>query len=97
MSIKPVKINIPQNKQITKLAFRQRFTFEERVLIESSADSDTAVRVMLKDQESATFIDLSRQDTINAVNLLASKSLITPIRASEILNGDIVESERYRG
>lgn len=83
--------------KITRLALRQRFTFSERVTIETAAETDAAVRVMLKDQDSATFIDLSRQDTIDGVNMLASKGLITEARASEILTAPVQEIERYKG
>lgn len=80
--------------RVTKLAFRQRFTFAERVALETAATSDANVRVMLKDQEAATFIDLSRQDTIDGVNALASAGLITAQRASEILTNPIQPLER---
>lgn len=82
------------DSRITKLAFRQRFTFAERVAIETAAETDASVRVMLKDQEAATFIDLSRQDTIDGVNALASGGLITAQRASEILTNPIQDIER---
>jgi hypothetical protein len=82
------------DSKITKLAFRQRFTFAERVAIETEAETDASVRVMLKDQEAASFIDLSRQDTIDGVNALAAATLITEQRASEILNNPIQDIER---
>lgn len=80
--------------RITKLAFRQRFTFAERVAIETAAETDASVRVMLKDQEAASYIDLSRQDTIDGVNALATATLITEARAGEILNNPIQDIER---
>lgn len=80
--------------KITKLAFRHRFTFAERVAIETAAASDASVRVMLKDQESATYIDIARQDTIDGVNALATATLITPERATEILTNAIQDIER---
>lgn len=83
--------------KITKLAFRNRFTFAEKVAIETAAETDPAVRVLLKDQEAATFIDLSRRDTQDGVQLLASKTLLTPERAEEILGAPIQPDEIYRG
>lgn len=85
---------IVSDSRITKLAFRQRFTFAEKVAIETAAETDASVRVMLKDQEAASFIDLSRQDTIDGVNALASAGLITAPRASEILTNPIQSIER---
>lgn len=86
-----------QQTKITKLAFRNRFTFAEKVAIETAAETDPAVRVLLKDQEAATFIDLSRQDTLDGVQLLVTKSLLTAERASEITSATIQPEETYRG
>lgn len=86
-----------ESVKITKLAFRNRFTFAEKVAVETAAESDPVVRVLLKDQEAATFIDLSRQDTIDGVQLLVSKSLLTQVRADEILSLTIANSEQYGG
>lgn len=85
------------SSRITKLAFRNRFTFSEKVAIETAADSDAVVRVLLKDQEAATFIDLARQDTQHGVQLLVSKNLITAARSAEILSLDIQSAEAYSG
>ena len=82
------------DNKITKLAFRHRFTFAERVAIETASASDASVRVMMKDQESATYIDIARQDTIDGVNALATATLITPERAASILTDAIQEIER---
>ena len=82
---------------VTRLGFRQRFTFSERVAIETAAQSDASVRVMLKDQEAATFIDLARQDTVDGVNALAEAGLITAERAVEILTAPVQILEQYRG
>ena len=83
--------------KLTKLAFRNRFTFAEKVAIETAAETDPVVRVLLKDQEAATFIDLSRQDTQDGVQLLASKALLTSERAEAILGAPIQPEETYRG
>ena len=88
--------------KITRLAFRQRFTLPERVAIETAAETNATVRVMLKDQEAATFIDLSRQDTIDGVNYLTTvmqpdelTPLISSFRANEILTAPIQSTERF--
>lgn len=85
------------NSRITRLAFRNRFTFAEKVAIETAAESDATVRVLLKDQEAATFIDLARIDTQQGVQLLVSKSLITAQRATEILSLTIQAEETFNG
>ena len=107
--INGVSVNIPDGAsvsdepakeaetKITKLAFRNRFTFAEKVAIETAAEADPAVRVLLKDQEAATFIDLSRTDTQNGVQLLVTKSLLTAERADVILSLDINDTETFRG
>ena len=83
--------------RITKLAFRNRFMFAEKVAIEAAAETDPTVRVLLKDQDAATFIDLSRQDTIEGVLILVNKNLITEERANHILSLNIKPEETYRG
>ncbi len=85
---------VQENYRITKLAFRNRFTFMEKVLIETEAQVDVQVKVVMDDQREATFIDLKREDTIQGVYLLVSKKLITPQRAEEILNNPIQDEER---
>lgn len=85
------------NSRITRLAFRNRFTFAEKVAIETAAESDATVRVLLKDQEAATFIDLARIDTQQGVQLLVSKNLITAQRAADILSLTIQAEEAFNG
>ena len=93
-----VKLNYGlTNSRITRLAFRNRFTFSEKLAIETAAESDAAVRVLLKDQEAATFIDLARLDTQQGVQLLVSKGLITAQRAAEILSLTIHSEEAFNG
>lgn len=82
--------------KITKLAFRNRFTFDEKVAVESAAESNASIRVMLKDQEAAEYIDLSRAETVAGVNALVTASLITQQRADEILTNPVTEIEKYR-
>jgi len=83
--------------RITKLAFKQRFTADERIAIREAA----AVNPQIYDFEdlvnAATYIDLSRDDTISAVNAIELSGLIAVGRAGEILGPPINEIERYRG
>lgn len=95
-SFLPPEPAAPETK-ITRLAFRNRFTLSEKIAVETAAESDAAIRVMLKDQEAATYIDLSRQDTIDGVNYLASQNLITAARAEEVLTAPIQPHEVPKG
>ena len=81
------------DNRITKLAFRNRFTFAEKVALEDAAKTDTEVKVLLDDQASATYIDLSRADTAAGVDLLVSKGLLTQQRRDEILNAPINDED----
>ncbi len=72
---------------MTHLAFRKRFTFEERTAIETAAITDPEVRTVQKDFEAAQEIDLTYPDTIQGVGLLVSKGLLTQARANAVLGG----------
>ena len=93
------------DKRITLLAFRNRFSKEEKIRIDlASIDDPTtsqamrelaaSLRVDLKDSDAATFIDLARPDTIAAVIALETYTLIGVGRANEILNNPIEPIER---
>lgn len=86
-----------QSTKVTKLAFRNRFTFAEKVAIETAAETDAAVRVLLKDQDAASFIDLKRKDTYDGLQILVNKNLLESQRPAEILSLSIQPEEEYRG
>lgn len=86
-----------QDWRITKLAFKQRFTQQERIDIRESSKTIPQVYDFEDLVNSATFIDLSRDDTIAAVNAIESVIPLTQGRANEILTAPIQEHERYRG
>ena len=97
-------ISPPQNTKITKLAFRNRFTQAEKTAIEFASNDDTsastpsrlqaaALRAYLKDIDSATFIDLTRQDLIDGVQALETMTLIAAGRANQILTTPIEPHE----
>jgi hypothetical protein len=104
----PVPIPVPQ--RVTKLGFRNRFTNTEKVTIElASMDNPSlalshpsrqlaaSLRVYLEDLANATFIDLTRPETIAGVNTLEQYGLIGVGRAAIILTSPILESEAYLG
>jgi hypothetical protein len=74
------------NKKFTKLEFRNLFTFEELIVIEEAASTDAGVRILKENQALAEFIDLTDRNTINGINYLVSKNLLTEERANQILN-----------
>ena len=94
----------PPQTKITKLAFRNRFTQAEKTAMEFASidnpSADTAARLQaaalrayLKDVDSATFIDLSRQDLIDGIQALETMSLIASGRANQILSAPIKPHE----
>ena len=83
-----------QDRIITQLKYRQRFTFNEKVAIETAAETDAQLRVLLKDTEAATFIDLDDAEALAGLMLLESKGLITEARRLEILNNPVLDTER---
>lgn len=82
--------------RITKLAFKQRFTQSERIAIRTASETIPQVYDFQDLVNSATFIDLSRQDTIDAVNAIEQLGLIQAGRASIILGPPVEEIERYK-
>jgi hypothetical protein len=93
---------------ITKLAFHDRFTDTELVLIDlASIDNPAAdiavrqqsagLRVSLKKVDMATYIDLDRADTRAGVQALETAGLLAAGRALEILDAEIQPMERYHG
>jgi hypothetical protein len=97
----------PEDRRITLLAFRNRFSQTEKVGLEIAAlDVPTApmaqramaasLRASMKDQEVALWIDLTRPETRVGVQQLEGAGLIAPGRAAAILDGPITEIERYR-
>lgn len=93
-----------QSSKITVLGFRNRFTLNEKIAIEyASVDKATdtleqrfqsaALRALMADLMTATFVDLSRQDTITGVNLLETYGIIGAGRANIILTSPITAIE----
>ena len=103
-----VSVAVSASRKITKLAFRNRFTTNEKVALEmASLDNpaatmqqrqmQAALRVFLKDLDNATFVDLDRPDTIGGVNQLAALGIITAERAGHIIGDAVNPSEIPNG
>lgn len=91
--------------RVTVLGFRNRFTLNEKVATElAAADNPSAtmqqrqlsasVRVLLRDLETSTFVDLQRADLRQGVTMLEQYGLIGQGRALQILDAPITEIER---
>lgn len=98
----------PEDRRITKLAFRNRFTKAEKASVEFAALDDptapiaqrqqaAALRAYLKDQEQAAFIDLDDEDTRTGILTLEAVGLIATGRAVEILDAPVQDKERFTG
>lgn len=87
----------PPTTIITKLAFRNRFTQAEKAALYTVATSNVLIRIYLDDLAAATFIDLSRQDTIDGVMALEAAGLLAAGRANIILTTPVQELEKYKG
>jgi phosphoglycerate-specific signal transduction histidine kinase len=88
----------PDNKYITKLAFRNRFTNAEKLALYTAAESNVQLKVFLDDLAAATFVDLTRPDTIAGINFLETVSLLAEGRAVKILDStNIAEIEKWTG
>ncbi len=81
--------------QITKLAFRERFTTTELLAIYAAIPTYPLVQIMLDNQAVATFVDLNRTDTQSGVYYLASIGCITMARATAILTTPPTSTEAY--
>jgi hypothetical protein len=90
---------IAQSRIITKLAFRNRLSMQEKATMYAAMATPQGVglKVYVDDLAAATFVDLNRADTIGGVQALVAYGFLTPERASEILNADIQPHERYVG
>ena len=76
--------------RIGKAEFLMLFTSEERVAIRAERDNDPVINDFFLVLEISEFIDVKEDTTINGVNYLASKNLLTPQRAAAILKGKLV-------
>ena len=94
------------DKRITKLAFRSRFTLQEKVIIEMAAldnpaadmptrQNAAALRAYLDDVRTATFINLDRADTRGGVLQLEALGILAGGRALVILDTAPTEEEQY--
>ena len=86
--------------KITRLAFLNRFTDAEAIALDLASIGTTiaaaSIRRYMQKVNAATFIDLSRDDTIAGVRQLETVGLIGAGRADQILEAPITELERAK-
>lgn len=73
-------------RNITRLAFRNRFTTSEKVAIYTAAESNVLLRVFLDDLANSQEVDLDFPGTIEGVMALEHFGIIAEGRAAEILS-----------
>ena len=77
--------------KVTRRAFMQRFTQPERTLIRKSTD-DIVIDIY-EDLQAVNNVDLSLQDTINALAYLTGVGILAAGRSDTILNTPVTEDE----
>lgn len=98
----------PLERRITKLAFRNRFSQDEKIAIEIAAldapaqsmqqrAMSAALRASQADVLAAQYIDLGREDTRHGVIALEQAGILSAGRALQILDAAIQDHEVYRG
>jgi len=87
---------VKQKMRMTRLAFRNRFTTNELVALYTEMQSNIMLQIINDNLLAATFIDLNRAETINAVYYIASLGVITNTRAGVILTTTPSELEVYK-
>lgn len=83
--------------KITKLALRERFTFNELIAMQTAAATSVTLQVLQDNLSVSTYIDLSRTDTIQGIEMLVQMGIITQDRATQILTTVPTATELYQG
>lgn len=79
---------------ITKVAWRNRFTFAERSVIKAAEATSIPLQVIADDVAQAIYIDLADPACAAGLDLLVTLTLITPARKAQILQTPIAASEK---
>jgi len=82
----PDPVSTPRLR-LTKLEFRNQFSFAEKQAIYTAARSVVDVEIFLDDLMAAEYIDVDSAETIGGVQALETATLIGTGRADEILAG----------
>jgi len=99
--VEPERVEVPEDKRITRLAFLNRFTDAEAVAIDLASQGATVqaayMRRYMQRVNAASFIDLADPQTRNGVIALEDADLLADGRADEILNAPVQAGERPTG
>ena len=85
-----------KDMKITKLAFRQRFQMAEMAAIYTAMASNIVVKIMIDNLSMATYVDLSRTDTIQGVYYMVSLGILSAERANQVLTTPPTAIEHYQ-
>lgn len=77
----------PPPEPLTKLAFMNRFTMDEKAAIYTAAKQNVYIEIWLDQFKLAEYVDVSDPRTIAGINALESFGLIGAGRAAELLAG----------
>lgn len=85
-------------KKITRLAFRNRFTSQEKLNLYGALSTPQGImlKIYLDDLALASYVDLERADTIAGVQLLEQIGILGTGRAEIILNTSISDVEKFK-
>lgn len=94
--VRPIPTDPHEGKPpvISKLAMIERFSSTEYAGILTAAKSDVAVQVWYDRFSAANSVDLSNPRTIEEINMMVSKGLLSQERANSILNDPVHLDER---
>jgi len=81
----------PEPIIITKLEYRNLFTFNEKIALYEAAKTNTIIQVFLDDVMAAQFVDLTDVSTVQGVQYLYSQNIITAGRINQILSNQKVD------
>jgi len=84
----------PEPRFITKVAFRFRLTDAEYVGILSAAKTDIEIQAWVETFNMVSVVNLADTRTVDGINKLVEKDLLTTNRANEILTTDVQVNER---
>ena len=75
----------PVAKRFTQLEYQSLYTLDELVAVETAAETDPVLRVLQRMQMAASYVSLDDPRTVQGMQVLVAKSLLTQARYDEIL------------
>jgi hypothetical protein len=81
----PIPTEFKPRRILTRLAFRNRFTAEEKATLYTVAKENVIIQIFLDDLQAAEEVDLDDMALVAGIDLLETSGLIDKGRAAEIL------------